>query len=65
MIVTLIVFLWIVYALFQEKYASETIMLTALLVLVCCQVIPMKEAVTGFSHETIFTIAPSRAALRA
>ncbi|MFO1005415.1 MAG: SLC13 family permease [Planctomycetaceae bacterium] len=57
MIITLIVFLWIVFALFQEKYASETIMLTALLVLVCCQVIPMKEAVTGFSHETIFTIA--------
>ncbi len=57
MIITLIVFLWIIYALYQERYASETIMLTALLVLVCCQVITMKEAVTGFSHETIFTIA--------
>ena len=57
MIITLFVFIGIIIALFQEKYASETIMLTALLVLVCCQVIPMKEAITGFSHETIFTIA--------
>jgi len=57
MIVTIGVFVWIIIALFQEKYAAETIMLTALLILVCCQIIPMKEAITGFSHETIFTIA--------
>ena len=57
MVITLVVFVGIIFGLFQEKYASELIMLVALLTLVCCQVIPMKEAVTGFSHETIFTIA--------
>ena len=57
MIITIGVFIGIIIALFQEKYAAETIMLAALLILVCCQIIPMKEAITGFSHETIFTIA--------
>ena len=57
LVITLVVFAGIMIGLFQEKYASETIMLSALLVLVCCKVIPMKEAITGFSHETIFTIA--------
>jgi di/tricarboxylate transporter len=57
MIVTLGVLVGIIIALYYEKIAAELIMLAALLVLVCCQVIPMKEALSGFANETIFTIA--------
>lgn len=57
MAVTLGVLIWIIVALYYEKIAAELIMLAALLVLVIFQVIPMKEALSGFSNETIFTIA--------
>ena len=57
MIVTLGVLVGIIVALYYEKIAAELIMLAALLVLVLCQVIPMKDALAGFANETIFTIA--------
>ena len=57
MIVTLGVLVGIIVALFYEKIAAELIMLAALIVLVLCQVIDMKTALTGFSNEAIFTIA--------
>lgn len=57
MVVTLGILIWIIVALYMEKIAAELIMLAALLILVCFQIIPLKEALSGFSNETIFTIA--------
>jgi di/tricarboxylate transporter len=57
MILTLGVLVGIIIALYYEKYAAELVMLAALLILVCFDVIPLKDALAGFSNETIFTIA--------
>lgn len=57
MMITLCVLAGIIIALYYEKIAAELIMLAALLILVCSNVITMKEALAGFSNETIFTIA--------
>lgn len=57
MVVTLGVLVGIIIALYYEKIAAELIMLAALLILVCFEVIPLKDALAGFSNETIFTIA--------
>lgn len=57
MTLTMGVLVGIIVALYYEKYAAELVMLAALLVLVCFNVIPLKDALAGFSNETIFTIA--------
>jgi di/tricarboxylate transporter len=57
MVITLGVLVGIIIALYYEKIAAELIMLAALLILVCFEVIPLKDALAGFSNETIFTIA--------
>ena len=57
MIITLGVLVGIIIALYYEKIAAELVMLAALLILVCFEVIPLKDALAGFSNETIFTIA--------
>lgn len=57
MTLTMGVLVGIIVALYYEKYAAELVMLAALLILVCFNVIPLKDALAGFSNETIFTIA--------
>lgn len=57
LIVTLLVLVGLIVALALEKWPAELVMLAALLVLVCCGVIKIDEAMKGFSNEAVLTIA--------
>ncbi len=57
LIVTLLVLLGLIAALAVEKWPAELVMLAALLVLVCCGVIKVDDALKGFSNPAVLTIA--------
>ncbi len=57
LIVTLFVLVGLILALTQDKIGAEIVMLSALLVLVCCGVIKLDDALKGFSNAAMLTIA--------
>ncbi len=57
LIVTLLVLAGLILALMQEKIGAEIVMLCALLILVCCGVIKLDDALKGFSNAAMLTIA--------
>lgn len=57
LIVTLLVLVGLIAALAVEKWPAELVMLAALLVLVCCGVIKLDDALKGFSNAAMLTIA--------
>ncbi len=57
MVVTMVVLVALVVALALEKWPAELVMLAALLVLVCCGVIKLDDALKGFSNAAMITIA--------
>jgi di/tricarboxylate transporter len=57
LIVTLLVLVGLILALTQERIPAEVVMLIALLVLVCCNVIKLEDALKGFSNAAMLTIA--------
>ena len=57
LIVTLFVLVGLILALTQDKIGAEIVMLSALLVLVCCGVIKIDDALKGFSNAAMLTIA--------
>lgn len=57
LVVTLLVLVGLIVVLALEKWPAELVMLTGLLVLVCCRVIKMDNALKGFANEAVLTIA--------
>lgn len=57
LMVTMLVLVGLIAALAVEKWPAELVMLSALLVLVCCGVIKLDDALKGFSNAAILTIA--------
>ena len=57
LVVTLFVLVGLIVALALEKWPAELVMLAALLVLVCCGVIKIDDALKGFANEAVLTIA--------
>ncbi len=57
LIVTLFVLVGLIAALAVEKWPAELVMLAALLVLTCCGVIKLDDALKGFSNAAMLTIA--------
>jgi di/tricarboxylate transporter len=55
--ITMMVLMGLVVGLAMEKWPPETVMLTALLVLVCTGIVKMDEALLGFSNPAVLTIA--------
>ncbi len=56
LVVTLLVLVGLIVVLAIDKWAAELCMLAALLVLVCCGVITMEDALRGFSNAAMLTI---------
>lgn len=56
MVITLLVLIGLVVALTQDRVGADIVMLVALLILVCCGVVPMKDALAGFSNAAMLTI---------
>jgi di/tricarboxylate transporter len=57
LIITLLVVFGLIVGLAIEKWPPEIVMLAALLMLVCFQVVPLKDALQGFSNPAMLTIA--------
>jgi di/tricarboxylate transporter len=57
LIITLLVVVGLIVGLAIEKWPPEIVMLAALLMLVCFQVVPLKDALQGFSNPAMLTIA--------
>lgn len=57
LIITLLVVVGLIVGLAIEKWPPEIVMLSALLILVCFQVVPLKDALQGFSNPAMLTIA--------
>jgi di/tricarboxylate transporter len=57
LVVTLLVLVGLIVALALEKWPAELVMLSALLVLVCCGVVTLDDALKGFSNAAMLTIA--------
>lgn len=57
LIITLVVLGFILVGLIQESIGPEIIMLTGLLVLVAFRIIPLDEALNGFSNPSVIIIA--------
>jgi di/tricarboxylate transporter len=55
--ITMLVLLGLIVILALEKWPPETVMLTALLVLVCTGIVKMEDALLGFSNPAVLTIA--------
>lgn len=57
LIITLLVVVGLIVGLAIEKWPPEIVMLAALLMLVCFRVVPLKDALQGFSNPAMLTIA--------
>jgi di/tricarboxylate transporter len=56
LLATLLVIVGLIVVLAIDKWPAELCMLSALLILVCCRVITMEEALKGFSNAAMLTI---------
>ncbi|MCC7476405.1 MAG: SLC13 family permease [Pirellulales bacterium] len=56
LIITLVVLAGLIAALAIDKWPTELVMLSALLVFVCAQIVPLKDALAGFSNSAVLTI---------
>ena len=56
LIVTLLVLAGLILALTQDRIGADIVMLVALLILVCCGVVSMEQALAGFSNAAMLTI---------